>query len=352
MATSSLRTSRPRRRRPRRLVVLMLTFLVLVAANTALEAINRARFPSTTVTGASSESETGTPAYWIFFPGFGIDFCPAVAASFEPVTSSTGHSFCVAPSRGHLDPAEISAAVVNRLDATRRPQAPVTVYLYGISMGGMIAYDVARLIDGKKGITVRALVFDSSPAGPDSVAGVKQAAVEVGAAIQRLPDLPGDIPNPLKGGPLDRFALHLGEYVVDNTYAGKWPLSWEEAHAAWVKSMAVTSDGMGEQLDYIESFYPRPDPRALPYASFGYLRAMDADADTTVDVQRATAAYAQIVAPHALDVIPVAGGWHASADVTVASYRKALARFIARAEIPTLQQIRTSQERLWGGLRR
>lgn len=339
------RTGRGRARR-RVAFVAAGALLAFVVANTGLEAANRAVFPSTTATGVVSSERVSTRlphSYWVFFPGFGIDFCTDVERALVPVTRDYGRSFCVAPSPAGLDPAEIARAVRDRVsesrtDAGRHPRArrePVVLYLYGISMGGMIAYDVARHLDGHDGITVRALIFDSSPAGPESVSGAKKYVVKVGAQINRLPDLPGDIPNPLKGGPLSRFAVHASETVAVNVGRGEWPLTAQDAQFAWYKATRVTSGGVTNQLQYIEGFYPDKDPAALPYATFAYLRAQDPEADTTVDVRRAITTYADLVAPRALGVYPVVGGSHASADTTVASYTAALRAFVRDAGLPT-----------------
>lgn len=319
--------------------------LALVATNTGLEAVNRAAFPSTTTTGVMHTDRVSSllpHAYWVFFPGFGIDFCADVERAMAPVTRDTGRSFCVAPSPARLDPAEIAGAVRTRVDADRPGRAaaaPVTLYFYGISMGGMIAYDVARQLDGHDGITVRAIVFDSSPAGPESVSGAKKYAVAAGAAINRLPDLPGNIPNPLKGGPLNRFIGHVGEAMAANVSNRNLPISGSDLKFAWYKATRVTSDGVTNQMQYIEGFYPPRDPAALPYASFAYLRAQDAGADTTVDVQRATQTYATLVAPRPLAVYPISGGFHASADTTVASYAAAMRGFVSAAGLATADDV-------------
>ena len=344
MGAASRRRRAPRARR-RRVLALFAALATLVSGNTALEAANRAAFPSTTTTGVSPQVRGVVPpegAFWVFFPGFGIDFCPDVERAFAPVTAATGASFCVAPSPARLDPAEIAATVRARVTAGRGrgpggTTPPVTLYLYGISMGGMIAYDVARLLDGRDEITVRALVFDSSPAGPDSVAGAKKTLVRLGAAIERLPDLPGNIPNPLKGGPLNRFAAHVAEAAAADVQQRRPPDWARDIEFAWYKATRVTSDGVAAQLAYIEGFYPRRDPAALPYAEFAYLRADDPDADTTVDVQRAVASYAGLVAPRRLATYPIRGGFHASADTTVASYREALAAFSRDVALPSRQ---------------
>ncbi|QQS02333.1 MAG: hypothetical protein IPK37_08500 [Austwickia sp.] len=339
---------RRRRRRPRRAVALAAgVLLAFGTANTGLEAANRAAFPSRTTTGVVHSERVSTllpHAYWVFFPGFGIDFCPDVERALVPVTRDYGRSFCVAPSPAGLDPAEIARTVRARVAEDRTGAEPVTLYLYGISMGGMLAYDVARQLDGHDGITVRALIFDSSPAGPESVSGAKKYVVRAGAAINRLPDLPGDIPNPLKGGPLNRFAGHAGEAVAANLGRGDWPLSGQDLRFAWYKATRVTSGGVTNQLQYIEGFYPAKDPAALPYAAFAYLRAQDPGADTTVDVLRAITTYVDLVAPRELAVYPIVGGTHASADTTVASYAAALRTFVRSAGLPTADDM----ERLRG----
>ncbi len=339
----ALRSRRTRRRTRRRLLAYAaVATAAFVVANTALEGVNRAAFPTTTTTGVVHSDRVSAllpHTYWVFFPGFGIDFCPDVERALVPLTTNYGRSFCVAPSPAGLDPAEIARAVRARVDADRGQQEPVTLYLYGISMGGMIAYDVARQLDGHGGITVRALVFDSSPAGPESVSGAKKYAVKAGAQINRLPDLPGGIPNPLKGGPLSRFVVHTGESLVANVRAGRWPLSEQDVTFAWYKATRVTSDGVANQLHYIETFYPNADPNALPYASFAYLRASDPGADTTVDVMRATATYAALVAPRKLASYAIVGGSHASADTTAASYARALGAFVREAGLPTADDV-------------
>lgn len=338
-----------RRRRRRRRVAALTAGAVLAfgAANTGLEAVNRAAFPSRTTTGVVHSDRVSAllpHTYWVFFPGFGIDFCPDVERALVPVTRDYGRSFCVAPSPAGLDPAEIARTVRARVAADRGGDDPVTLYLYGISMGGMLAYDVARQLDGHDAITVRALVFDSSPAGPESVSGAKKYVVRAGAAINRMPDLPGDVPNPLKGGPLSRFVVHATEAVAANVGRGDWPLSEPDVRFAWYKATRVTSGGVTNQMQYIEGFYPPPDPNALPYAAFAYLRAQDPSADTTVDVLRAIRTYVDLVAPRPLAVYPIVGGSHASADTTVASYAAALRTFVRDAGLPTADDV----ERLRG----
>ncbi|GAB78692.1 hypothetical protein SAMN05421595_2346 [Austwickia chelonae] len=322
----------------RRLWRFLAVLLALTTVNTALEVVNRAAFPTVTTTGVVHSDKVNTElpnTYWVFFPGFGINFCSDVERAFAPVTGLTGRSFCVAPSTARLDPAEIAAAVQARVAEHRDPGRPVTLYLYGISMGGMIAYDVARQLDGQDGVVVRAVLFDSSPAGPDSVSADKRGFVALGATINRLPDLPWGIPNPLKGGPLNRALVHIGEEMIGDLRERRLPSGLDDLRSAWYKATSVTSGGMANQFDYIQNFYPTPDPEALPYASFAYLRAQDAGADTTVDVQRATDTYAALIAPRRLTVLPVVGGTHASGDVTVQSYRAALSTFITEAGLPT-----------------
>lgn len=261
------RRARRTRRRRRAVTATLSAMLAFGVVNTALEGANRASFPSRTATGLvhSDRVSSALPhTFWVFFPGFGIDFCPDAERALAQVTRETGRSFCVAPSPAVLDPAEIARAVRARVDRDRTPSEAVVLYLYGISMGGMIAYDVARHLDGRDGVTVRALVFDSSPAGPESVSGAKKYVVRAGAEINRLPDLPGDIPNPLKGGPINRFLVHAGEAVTSNLGRGEWPLSVVDAQFAWYKATRVTSGGVTNQLDYIEGFYPSKDPAPCP----------------------------------------------------------------------------------------
>ncbi len=324
--------------RGRRWVIIL---LVLVVVNTALEWANRQRFPTRTVTSQAAAADD--PAvyfphtYWVLVPGFGIDFCADVEAALAPVLHTTGQSFCVAPSPVTLDPHEIAAAIRARVDAHRAGEGtPVTLRFYGISMGGMIAFDVARILDGRHRIRVAAVVFDSSPAGPGSVAGVKQLGPRWGALVNRLPNLPGDIPNPLKGGPLNRMAVHTGEALAGDLAAAQWP-SLADLSLAWHKSTAVTSGRVANQLAYIEQFYRSPLGDELAGARFGYLRADDPRRDNTVDVVAAIDTYRTLVPD--LRVYAVRDGGHAGADQLVAQYRAALAAFTADAGLTTVTDI-------------
>ncbi len=324
--------------------MILAAFVVL---NTGLEAYLRTDLPTTTQPFSPSRAGQALArryfpqTYWVFFPGFGIDFCPDVERAYGDLINDTGQSFCVAPSPVALDPHEIARAVMARVDRDHDgPRPPVTLRFYGISMGGMIAYDVARVLHSRRDrVRVTAIVFDSSPAGPESVAGLKQLAPRWGGLVNRIPNLPFGIPNPLKGGPLNRLALHLGEAAADNLGRGTWPLSAADVKFAWYKATRVTGAGVANQLDYINTFYPPSWPADDPGITFAYLRAANPDDDTTVDVHRAVDSYRRLVDPHDLLVYPVPDGRHASADSTIAGYRAAMRAFIADARMDTVADV-------------
>ena len=334
------------RRRRRRILLGCLAAFVVV--NTGLEAYLRQDLPTTTQPltpdRASQElSERYFPnTYWVFIPGFGIDYCPDVERALRKLITSTGQSFCVAPSPVALDPNEIARAVKARIDERREDsETPVTLRFYGISMGGMIAYDVARLLrERDRSIDVDAIAFDRSPAGPESVSGLKQLGPRWGGLVNRTPNLPFDIPNPLKGGPLNRAGVHLAEALAGNLTGDRTLLSWDDVQFAWYKATRVTGAGVANQLEYLNAFYPPNWPAADEDIAFGYFRAADPAADTTVDVRRAEETYERLVAPHPLWVYPVPRGGHASADTTVAEYRATLRAFISDARIPTVADLR------------
>ena len=318
---------------------------------------NRREFPTTTTAGATAADPVTAGyfphTYWVFFPGFGIDFCPDVERALRPVTRESGQSFCVAPSPVALDAHEIAAAVRARVTAGRAqwadPQAPITLYLYGISMGGMIAYDVARVLDGSDGIAVKAVVFDSSPAGPESVRGVAQVAVRGGAAVQRSPDLPWGIPNPLMGGPLSRFPGHLAEARGADAQARRAP-TLDAARFAWYKANRVVSASAVNQLDYIAGFASAGDA-ALRGPFYAYLGAADPEADRTVDVTAAAAAYRRRIDPSPLDVRAIRGGTHASANTATAAYTEALRGVVHDAHLLTRRDVDWLRENVleWSG---
>lgn len=337
----------------RRRVVLLLIALV-VTLNTGLEAYLRKDLPTTTQPFTPSPARQQVAqryfpqTYWVFIPGFGIDYCPDVERAYGDLISDTGQSFCVAPSPVALDPNEIAEAIRARVDRGRDgPGTPVTLRFYGISMGGMIAYDVARLLrERDRSIVVDAIVFDSSPAGPDSVSGLKQLGPRWGGLVNRTPNLPFDIPNPLKGGPLNRAGVHLVEAMADNVTSGRALLSWHDVRFAWYKATRVTGAGVVNQLAYLNAFFPPDWPAEDEEIAFGYFRAEDPAADTTVDVHRAEQTYQRLVDPRPLWVYPIPGGGHASADTTVAGYRSTLRAFISDARIPTVEDVRREALRI------
>lgn len=334
------------RRRRRRLVLCLIALFVVL--NTGLEAYLRRNLPTTTqpFTPSPARQELARryfpQTYWVFIPGFGIDYCPDVERAYGDMISDTGQSFCVAPSPVALDPNEIAGAVRARVDRGRGgPDTPVTLRFYGISMGGMIAYDVARLLrERDPSIAVDAIVFDSSPAGPASVSGIKQLGPRWGGLLNRTPNLPLGIPNPLKGGPLNRTAVHLAEALVGNLRNGRFPLAADDVRFAWYKATRVSGDGVANQLAYIDSFYPLSWPAADDAVRFAYFRAEDPTADTTVDVRHAEQTYRRLIAPHELWVYPVPQGGHASADTTIPGYRATMRAFLSDARIPTVEDLR------------
>ncbi len=342
------RSPRSVRRRRRRALIrtVAITIAGLIALNTGLEAIHRRSFPSVTRTHGSPVHQAAVAAlfphtYWILIPGFGIDFCSDVEAAYADVLHDSGQSMCIAPSPVALDPAEIATVIRNRIDAERHsPDTPVRLRFYGISMGGLLAYDVATILaSSRANIGVELIVFDSSPAGSDSVSGLKQIGPAWGVFVNRLPDLPFDIPNPVKGGPLSRLALHLAETALTNAERGQWSISTDDVSFAWYKSTQVTSRAVANQLDYLGNFRREPNPTALPGAHFAYFRAQDPSRDDTVDVTRAIDSFRTLVAPRDLHVYPILNGSHASANVTSGSYRAALAAAVEDAGILTLTDI-------------
>ncbi len=336
-----------RRRRRRALIRAMAIAIAgLILLNTGMEAFHRRSFPSVTRTHGSPIHQAAVAAlfphtYWVLIPGFGIDFCSDVEAAYADLLHESGQSMCIAPSPVVLDPAEIAAVIRTRIDAERQSQdTPVRLRFYGISMGGLLAYDVATILAGSRAnIGVDLIVFDSTPAGSDSVSGLKQIGPAWGVFVNRLPDLPFDIPNPLKGGPLSRFALHFAEVAITNAERGQWSISADDVSFAWYKSTQVTSRAVANQLDYLGNFRREPNPTAMPGAHFAYFRAQDPSRDDTVDVTRAIDSFRTLVAPRELHVYPIRNGSHASANVTSGSYRAALTATIQDAGILTLADI-------------
>ncbi len=341
---------RPSRRHRRRLLVVLAALVVL---NTGLETYLRKDLPTTTQAftpdqiGQERAQRYFPQTYWVFLPGFGIDYCPDVERAYGELINETGQSFCLAPSPVALDPNEIAGAIRARVGhGGAGPKTPVTLRFYGISMGGMIAYDVARLLRARDpNVTVDAIIFDSSPAGPNSVSGIKQLAPRLGGLVNRTPNLPFGIPTPLKGGPLNRMGVHVLEALVANLSDHRWPLSIEDVNFAWYKATRVTGRGVTNQLDYLNSFYPPSWPPEDPTIRFAYFGAANPDDDTTVDVRRAQETYRRLVAPHELWVYPVPQGAHASADSTVAGYRSTLQAFLRDARIPTIADMQAERLR-------
>lgn len=320
-----------------------------VGANTALEAYNIHQHPTETRTtyknfATNLEAMREFPdTYWVIFPGAGVDTADSVESQLAPVMHRYGQSFTVAPSPARIEPDEIASQINHWVNPNHtRDDHTIRLRLYGISMGGMLAWEVGKELERDyPNIMIESVVFDSSPGSIEDVNPVIQPFVYSGAAIGEMGDLPYAIPNPLKGGPLSRFATNSANAAFSRVFRGESPIpSSDELATAWRIANGTTSTYVNDQLRIIDTFDPTSDAKSLPHAKFAYFGASRWYNDDTVNVAQAAKRYRSLIGGRQLDVYGLDGISHASADVSPTQYRRALQSFIDRSGFVDIETAR------------
>lgn len=334
---------------------------IFAATNTGLETYYMHERPTQTKTEyknftSNLEAMIYFPhTYWVVFPGAGVDFAASVESQLAPLMHEYGQTFTVEPSPVKIDPSEIASSIAARVNPDNiNKDETIHLRLYGISMGGMLAWEVGKKLEQRyPNIVIDAVIFDSSPASTSDVSQTSQQFVKASAMVDSLSDLPLGIPNPLKGGPIDRFLFNTAETASARIKSHQMPFSPDDLSQSWRLSTGVASNYLAEQMKIINTFDTSPDPHSLKDAKFAYFGAGEGSIDSVVAVDRAIDGYQRLIGSERnLDVYRMSGTSHASADRTPKPYMRSLAEFIVKSGFASKEDINNTltkpgSDKLW-----
>lgn len=320
-----------------------------ILLNSGLETLNSFdRPPGTAIINQEIKTEEKAKqyfpnTYWVIIPGRGIDFSADVERALAPTLHQTGQTFTISPNPDRYDPHEIASKIRSYvISAENASDQEVKLRFYGISMGSMVAWDVANLLDSRDNIEVDGMVFDSSPGNIYDVNPFLRPIVKAQAILQSIPDPPLEISNPIKGGPINRFVIHTSEAVMQSPTSFISPNSIQDN---WRKANLVLTSQLNTQAGLIDSFDNAPQPDALPHVKqFTYIGARDYAADQIVNVETAVKSYQTLIGPNRrLSHLSIPQGSHASADRNCEAYNQAMSKYIADAGLKTITNIERDQ---------
>ncbi len=207
-------------------------------------------------------------ASWLIVPGFGVSHTESIAKPLQPTMDEYGQIAGVTYSPNGLQMDDLARNTANYCLRNRIS----TLHMYGHSMGGMVAVELAALLKRKHNILTDIVVLDCSPQQLQDVKGdVKRLGVELLAMAGRLS---------YHGGPLTRMALEVAVRLTDK--GESFTKAFAEAFNR-DKSTTASNELLQSLAGYMPSYRASKFLKHLGGTTMCHLAPQHADRDNVVD---------------------------------------------------------------------